>query len=70
MTDGLFTIEIPIGGVSIQDLRPIVQHFDCKIRKSSGDYFFISSDDPKNFYWLGMNLLPKLQGDFKSGITT
>lgn len=56
------TIEVPFENVTIKQLRPICEHFGCKVKKGKANYFLISSDEPINFFWLGANIQLKING--------
>lgn len=57
----MITIEIPVNGTSVEQLKPICEHFECTIAKGSmRDYYKVSTENPINLFWLGCNINHKL----------
>lgn len=52
-----FSIQVPIlEGIEIDELKEVCKRYGCEIDKRPRDiYYTITSEDPLNFFWLGMN---------------
>lgn len=60
----MLKILIPVGDITLRQLEPICKDFNCgvKFQDRQKVYFEVNSDDPLNFFWLGMNLNNRLNG--------
>lgn len=57
-----FNITIPFDpSTDEHKLKEVSKHFDVEVKKQSGDYWQLSTSDPANFFWLGINVNQKLQ---------
>ena len=51
------TIEIPIyPSMTYPELVRFCAEYDCTVAKGEGDYYYFTTRDPANFFWLGSNL--------------
>lgn len=55
------TINVPVKNVTTEIMEQICERFDIKVKKDKEvDYYQLSTKDPINFFWLGINLNRKL----------
>lgn len=53
----MYTIEIPFDDrYNLEQLSCYCEYYSCLIKKAKGNYYKITSEDPANFFWLGINL--------------
>lgn len=52
----MFSIQIPITpGLTIEEIQRVCDRHKCVVKQSTENSYQISTDDPLNFFWLGMN---------------
>lgn len=63
MEKQFFKIKIQVPNTNWQRMKTICDRFDCTVTRGNteSEIYTIQSDDPMNFYWLGLNMAEKLQ---------
>ncbi len=54
-------INIQVPNTSLEEMKIICEEFDLKCKKVKKEVYNITGTDPMNFYWLGANIVEKLQ---------
>jgi hypothetical protein len=55
MTEFLIIIQLDSESVRTEaQVKSFCEHYNCKAERKKGEYW-ITSNDPINFFWLGMN---------------